>query len=45
MRAGMVDFQYTPDMNDPVAKLKIAMTNMDGECKSVAPLRGTERRL
>jgi hypothetical protein len=31
--AGMVDFQYTPDMNDPVAKLKIAMTNMDGESK------------
>jgi hypothetical protein len=26
----MVDYQYQPDMNDPAAKLRIAMDNMDG---------------
>ncbi|KAG5351267.1 hypothetical protein C0989_007207 [Termitomyces sp. Mn162] len=26
----MVDYQYQPDMNDPVSKLRIAMDNMDG---------------
>lgn len=26
----MVDYQYLPDMNDPVAKLRIAMDEMDG---------------
>ncbi|KAG6886058.1 hypothetical protein C0993_004048 [Termitomyces sp. T159_Od127] len=25
----MVDYQYQPDMNDPVAKLRVAMDNMD----------------
>ena len=29
-RLGMVDYQFQPDMNDPVAKLRIAMDNMDG---------------
>lgn len=28
---GMVDYQYQPDMNDPIAKLRSAMDNMDGE--------------
>jgi hypothetical protein len=27
----MVDYQYQPDMNDPVAKLRVAMDNMDGK--------------
>ncbi|KAJ7228866.1 RNA polymerase III transcription factor IIIC subunit-domain-containing protein [Mycena pura] len=27
----MADYQYQPDMNDPVAKLRIAMDNMDVE--------------
>lgn len=26
----MVDYQYQIDMNDPVAKLRLAMDNMDG---------------
>ena len=26
----MADYQYQPDMSDPVAKLKVAMDNMDG---------------
>ena len=29
--AGMADFQYLPDMNDPVAKLRMAMKNWDGQ--------------
>jgi len=29
--SGMVDYQYQPDMNDPVAKLRVAMDNMDGK--------------
>ena len=28
---GMVDYQYQPDMNDPIAKLRVAMDNMDGK--------------
>lgn len=28
---GMVDYQYKIDMNDPVAKLRLAMDNMDGK--------------
>ena len=28
---GMADFQYQPDMTDPVAKLRSAMDNMDGK--------------
>jgi general transcription factor 3C polypeptide 5 (transcription factor C subunit 1) len=31
MHPGMADYQYQPDMNDPVAKLRLAMDNMDGE--------------
>jgi hypothetical protein len=27
---GMADFQYFPDMEDPVAKLRMAMNKMDG---------------
>lgn len=27
---GMADYQYQPDINDPVAKLRTAMDNMDG---------------
>lgn len=27
---GMADFQYQPDMSDPVAKLRLAMDTMDG---------------
>jgi general transcription factor 3C polypeptide 5 (transcription factor C subunit 1) len=27
---GMVDYQYQIDLNDPVAKLRLAMDNMDG---------------
>lgn len=30
---GMVDYQYQPDMNDPVVKLRLAMDNMDGRFK------------
>ena len=26
----MADYQYLPDMNDPLAKLRLAMDNMDG---------------
>jgi general transcription factor 3C polypeptide 5 (transcription factor C subunit 1) len=26
----MADYQYQPDMNDPVAKLRVAMDAMDG---------------
>jgi hypothetical protein len=26
----MADFQYTPDMNDPISKLRVAMDTMDG---------------
>lgn len=29
--SGMVDYQYQPDMNDPIAKLRVAMENMDGD--------------
>ncbi|KAJ7283802.1 RNA polymerase III transcription factor IIIC subunit-domain-containing protein [Mycena rebaudengoi] len=28
---GMADYQYQPDMNDPVSKLRLAMDNMDVE--------------
>ena len=28
---GMADFQYQPDMSDPVAELRKAMDSMDGE--------------
>ncbi|GBE79154.1 hypothetical protein SCP_0203510 [Sparassis crispa] len=28
---GMVDYQFQPDMNDPLAKLRVAMDNMDVE--------------
>lgn len=31
LSAGMADYQFQPDMSDPVAKLRIAMMNMDGE--------------
>lgn len=27
---GMADYQYFPNMDDPVAKLRLAMDNMDG---------------
>ena len=27
----MADYQFQPDMNDPVAKLRMAMSNMDGK--------------
>jgi hypothetical protein len=27
---GMADFQYFPDMDDPIAKLRMAMNKMDG---------------
>jgi len=27
----MADFQYLPDMNDPVSKLRLAMNQMDGK--------------
>ncbi|KAH6915161.1 RNA polymerase III transcription factor IIIC subunit-domain-containing protein [Coprinopsis sp. MPI-PUGE-AT-0042] len=30
----MADFQYTPDMNDPISKLRLAMDNMDVEAIS-----------
>ena len=26
----MADYQYMPDMNDPVAQLRLAMDRMDG---------------
>lgn len=26
----MVDYQYQPDMNDPISKLRLSMDNMDG---------------
>ena len=26
----MIDYQYFPNMDDPVAKLRLAMDNMDG---------------
>ena len=28
----MIDYQYLPNMDDPVAKLRSAMDNMDGMC-------------
>ena len=28
----MIDFQYFPNEDDPVAKLRSAMDNMDGMC-------------
>ena len=28
----MIDFQYFPNVDDPVAKLRSAMDNMDGMC-------------
>lgn len=28
---GMVDYQYQADLSDPVAKLRVAMDNMDGD--------------
>ena len=31
---GMVDYQCFPDMDDPVAKLRMAMANMDGKTSS-----------
>ena len=31
----MVDYQYFPDMDDPVAKLRLAMDNMDGTSSRV----------
>lgn len=30
----MADFQYQPDMSDPVAKLRLAMDTMDGSIAS-----------
>ena len=30
MLVGMVDFQFQPDMNDPVSKLRVGMANLDG---------------
>lgn len=30
----MADFQYQPDMSDPVAKLRLAMDTMDGNIAS-----------
>lgn len=34
---GMVDYQYQPDMNDPVSKLRVAMDNMDGKFSQCCP--------
>ena len=28
----MIDYQYFPNADDPVAKLRLAMDNMDGMC-------------
>lgn len=28
----MIDYQYLPDEEDPVSKLRSAMDNMDGMC-------------
>ena len=28
----MADFQFQPDMSDPVSKLRKAMDTMDGKC-------------
>ena len=41
----MVDYQYQPDMDDPIAKLRSAMDNMDGEhpehVSCAMPIKGT----
>lgn len=29
--AGMADFQYQPDMEDPISKLRVSMAQLDGE--------------
>ena len=31
----MIDYQYFPNVDDPVAKLRSAMDNMDGLCLRV----------
>ena len=30
-RIGLADYQYNPDLEDPVSKLRIAMENLDGQ--------------
>lgn len=34
LNKGMIDYQYFPNVDDPVAKLRSAMDNMDGMCDS-----------
>ena len=36
---GMADFQYKPDMSDPIAQLRLAMDRMDGEYVQPIPDR------
>jgi hypothetical protein len=42
---GMADYQFLPDMNDPVAKLRLAMDRMDGaiHLSSLAALTATDQ--
>ncbi|CDO74112.1 hypothetical protein BN946_scf185043.g162 [Trametes cinnabarina] len=39
----MADFQYQPDMSDPVAQLRKAMDTMDGEDAPMVPSRSLRR--
>jgi hypothetical protein len=41
----MIDYQYFPDMNDSVAKLRLAMDNMDGMCLRPVPCYFVSLRL
>lgn len=41
----MADFQYQPDMSDPVAKLRLAMDTMDGNVTSVSRLFTTSTKM
>ena len=34
----MIDFQYFPNVDDPVARLRSAMDNMDGMCGFIVTL-------
>ena len=36
---GLADFQYQPDMSDPVVKLRLAMDNMDGMSQAFCETR------
>jgi general transcription factor 3C polypeptide 5 (transcription factor C subunit 1) len=37
-RSGLADYQYNPDPEDPVSKLRMAMEDLDGQYRSSEPL-------